>query len=419
MRSDVFAKYRRKSGDTPTEVGASREETAANVEYSPTHPPESKVDLSNNARASAMDAPPETARGLVLAETIPDEALVEMSEWDDANAQLEKQQHDERTANSSRVAVGMPSITFREAYEYLRSNEKSWTKFLTSELKRVSDHVVTSGLWSTLWSCWHSDITEGSEEYTERDFVLALQFVTLDHGDAVHRRMLCTIFRKLTRPPRNSADPQSFGGHWERIGFQGSDPGTDLRSTGMLGLLQILYLLDFYPTFCGALYASAVNPLTEFPFVLVCFNFSGVAMESLKERGLHDDIAARRKAAAKDRAHGEKTKAVVASSSSHGQLSSDFDFKPPPVMQSVCEFYIGSLWEFFVEWRKAPTRPVTDFGSIKAKLRPYVRQHVAATLKHCVRAGDRKHVNTVTSNRSAVAFSSTNGGKDEKEFMEF
>jgi hypothetical protein len=34
------------------------------------------------------------------------------------------------------------------------------------------------------------------------------------------------------------------GGHWQDIGFQGDDPATDLRSVGMLGLLQMLAFLE-------------------------------------------------------------------------------------------------------------------------------------------------------------------------------
>ena len=34
-----------------------------------------------------------------------------------------------------------------------------------------------------------------------------------------------------------------YGSHWERIGFQGTDPSTDLRGVGLLGLVQPLFLL--------------------------------------------------------------------------------------------------------------------------------------------------------------------------------
>ena len=33
-----------------------------------------------------------------------------------------------------------------------------------------------------------------------------------------------------------------YGSHWERIGFQGNDPSTDLRGVGLLGLVHPLFL---------------------------------------------------------------------------------------------------------------------------------------------------------------------------------
>ncbi len=45
----------------------------------------------------------------------------------------------------------------------------------------------------------------------------------------------------------SNRDPPLTGGHWEDIGFQGNDPATDLRDTGMLSLLQacLLYRICF------------------------------------------------------------------------------------------------------------------------------------------------------------------------------
>lgn len=53
--------------------------------------------------------------------------------------------------------------------------------------------------------------------------------------------MLNTIYRHLTG---NRFNPSRYGDHWQDIGFQGSDPATDLRGTGCLGLINILYALD-------------------------------------------------------------------------------------------------------------------------------------------------------------------------------
>lgn len=45
--------------------------------------------------------------------------------------------------------------------------------------------------------------------------------------------MLFTIFTTL----KNTDRCLRYGQHWELIGFQGTDPATDLRGVGMLGIL--------------------------------------------------------------------------------------------------------------------------------------------------------------------------------------
>ena len=52
--------------------------------------------------------------------------------------------------------------------------------------------------------------------------------------------MLRTIYRQLTS---TTLDCHRYGSHWEEIGFQGSDPSTDLRGVGILGLVQAVYLV--------------------------------------------------------------------------------------------------------------------------------------------------------------------------------
>ena len=51
--------------------------------------------------------------------------------------------------------------------------------------------------------------------------------------------MLRTIYRQLTS---TRVDCPRYGEHWEAIGFQGTDPSTDLRGVGVLGLVTATYL---------------------------------------------------------------------------------------------------------------------------------------------------------------------------------
>jgi ELMO domain-containing protein len=54
--------------------------------------------------------------------------------------------------------------------------------------------------------------------------------------------MLQEIWNKLVNEPFSR-----YGSHWNKIGFQGRDPATDLRSTGVLSLLQWLLYIEAHP----------------------------------------------------------------------------------------------------------------------------------------------------------------------------
>ena len=77
-----------------------------------------------------------------------------------------------------------------------------------------------------------------------------------NNSQMLHIRVLQTIYRKLMG---TSLDCARFGSHWQVIGFQGkisqfcivfqrrsfqgADPATDLRGTGFLGLVHLIYLV--------------------------------------------------------------------------------------------------------------------------------------------------------------------------------
>jgi len=94
-----------------------------------------------------------------------------------------------------------------------------------------------------------------------------------------HYRTLLTIYRKLTRDKRGV---ETIGGHWNVIGFQGSDPRTDLNRFG--GLANVIHLLHFCSMYFDVLediYMLSHDPEQEFPLVLVSINFTQVVSEIL------------------------------------------------------------------------------------------------------------------------------------------
>jgi ELMO/CED-12 family len=63
-------------------------------------------------------------------------------------------------------------------------------------------------------------------------------------ASVVHERVLVSIYRGLLG---SSECPPVFGSHWEAIGFQGSDPATDVRGGGVFGLLLISHFIQSQP----------------------------------------------------------------------------------------------------------------------------------------------------------------------------
>ncbi len=361
---------------------------------------------------SAPDGTQEATRS-IAADILPDDwAIVSKMHEDGLKAACEKRPESR-------------PIRFREAYSLLRSDESSWRPHLGS-IKRVSGHVKTGGFSGFLWSCLHTEIKESSADFEDRDFVLALNFVTLDHRNEVHRRIMISIYRKLVKLRREDPDPPTIGPMWADLGFQGSDPGTDLRSTGIFGPLQVLYLLEYYPVLGGTMYKVAVNPIREFPFALVAFNFSGVVMDVLKERGLHDCIHHWRKEAGTVREDIAESALPSVVDAATGAISGGCSFgsalwTPPPVIHATCDLLVGCLFEFFAEWVKIPARSISDFGPMKSKLREHIRGNVSSILKNCDRARDRRTVLDLESpaHKRKSQIQSTDKQDEALEFHDF
>ena len=62
-------------------------------------------------------------------------------------------------------------------------------------------------------------------------------------SEVMHARMLQTVYKKITGAKLNCA---RISRSWEVIGFQGSDPTTDLRDMGMLSVVCMLYFVENY-----------------------------------------------------------------------------------------------------------------------------------------------------------------------------
>ncbi|CEG45672.1 Uncharacterized conserved protein [Plasmopara halstedii] len=125
---------------------------------------------------------------------------------------------------------------------------------------------------------------EGSTE--ERDRVFCIAATAFDGHNKIVIRMLQTIYKKVTTSSRNVS---LIGMHWESIGFQGTDPSTDLRGCGVLSLLQMLYLVENFHDLSHRFYALSQHPSRHFPFACVLINTSLQCVVALRNGALYPE----------------------------------------------------------------------------------------------------------------------------------
>ena len=99
-----------------------------------------------------------------------------------------------------------------------------------------------------------------SEEEEEGDEI------ELEKADEMHRKMVLTIYAKLTGDYREE-EIDAVGKHWETIGFQGEDPSTDVRACGALAVANMVSFVLFnaapaIPAAASAASGNANNGVT-------------------------------------------------------------------------------------------------------------------------------------------------------------
>jgi hypothetical protein len=174
----------------------------------------------------------------------------------------------------------------------------------------------------------------------QRDELLALARTPMDYS-VLHERVLMSVHRAIT----DAAEcPARFGPHWELIGFQGDDPATDLRGTGMLSLLQALHMGCHRPALLHALFRLSRNG-TAFPLMTMSINMTQVALGALRAGGCTKEANARRQA--------------------HEALHS---------MHAACCCHLLTCWE-----KRGLT--IADFGFLKKEIEALALRSPAALLR--------------------------------------
>ncbi|KAI1701196.1 ELMO/CED-12 family domain-containing protein [Ditylenchus destructor] len=119
----------------------------------------------------------------------------------------------------------------------------------------------------------------------EQVLIIAVSKVAYSNTEPVHWELLSSIYRHIAQ----SISDDRYGAHWEKIGFQGSDPALDLRGVGVFGLCQLLFLVSNGLTsqMIDQLLQMANNPLQGFPFAVVGLNWTQMILERVKRGKLN------------------------------------------------------------------------------------------------------------------------------------
>ncbi|KAI1707816.1 ELMO/CED-12 family domain-containing protein [Ditylenchus destructor] len=133
----------------------------------------------------------------------------------------------------------------------------------------------------------------------EQVLIIAVSKVAYSNSEPVHWELLSSVYRHIAQSISddrliattgiNGKCILRFGAHWEKIGFQGSDPALDLRGVGVFGLCQLLFLVSNGLTsqMIDQLIQMANNPLQGFPFAVVGLNWTQMILERVKRGKLN------------------------------------------------------------------------------------------------------------------------------------
>ena len=223
----------------------------------------------------------------------------------------------------------------------LGQKQKSLSKAPISyaDAKAYFDHVDIAEYLPTIVVADEPKCCGGGSKLTDealkRDRVrmFSVAKMKLDDHDATHLRVLRTVYARLTGASTPAA---RFGKHWEDVGFQGNDPGTDLRGCGMLGMAQLLMFVDAHASNAGAIYELSRDAAQEFPMAPLSINLTHIALKAVR-KGL---LNARAKA-----------------------LGS--------VWKAADQFYVGAFIEFYDRWKEGECT-MRDSGFVKAALEEYL-----------------------------------------------
>lgn len=273
------------------------------------------------------------------------------------------------------------AIRFDDLYEALETEAHHEIK---NEKIVITDFRDLNWIqYLTLFICGGCSITLKSKTLNkERDGLFKIAKLTLDHNNTTHCRMLQTLWIKLT----DNRQCAKTGSHWQQIGFQGNDPSTDIRGSGLLGVLQLLFGMEQHHEMMAKIYLLSISEHQHFPFAVVSFTISGIVLRLLRSCLIYSDINARKS-----------------------------------VLDSMNAIYAALFYQFYLDW-KGKSRTIVHFDDAQRKLEEQAFSNWKGLLSQLGKRGnattaqqDQKHLIFAESEEDEVDFGVSHRVKATKQ----
>uniref|UniRef100_A0A7S0WUW0 ELMO domain-containing protein n=1 Tax=Chlamydomonas leiostraca TaxID=1034604 RepID=A0A7S0WUW0_9CHLO len=203
----------------------------------------------------------------------------EVDEWEEVTAQ--RQMELQQQAQAAVAAV--PTVTFHEALLHFMAVP------IDPAVRAAAEASIAPrpGLFARLLCMGPPDLKPLLREQQIR--LLSLARIPFSEEDKVHFQLLCSIYATFTG---KSTTPQRYGPHWAEVGFQGADPATDLRSCGILGLLQLAHLHQHEAQNAQKIFTLSHSKAHEFPLAPVSLNITKFMFQAMRKGDLNSSINA-------------------------------------------------------------------------------------------------------------------------------
>jgi len=190
-------------------------------------------------------------------------------EWDKINEQRKIELEAEKCRSKNEIEADI--LTYEMAWENLKKQD------LSKELTQiVREDMRYLNVFQKIFSGCLTRFKLDKNLHEERDIILGLMKQKMK--TEFHSVMVNRILQLISQYA-----PEGEIKNMILIGFQNINPETDIRDTGMFGVLQVLYYAEKYPDLIEKAFLLSIDEKQKFPLVIIMFGFTALAAEALRE----------------------------------------------------------------------------------------------------------------------------------------